>query len=441
MDYRSILTTSFANIDLNSASATRAPTFSFPRSNTRASPITLLRCSDPRATCIHIKDWLLQSFNNDVYAADGIVRIENQELHLLPVDRDGKAKEGWMLLAEDAALMETAFGDGKMDMQITIIAVLVPRDPRVRWFYTLLPIAPLLQRLDDLQLIHLHRAWNPGSHHHKRFSAYIREEFTAAIAIPEAPDFLNAEQLTDCCPPMLEPDTALQRLEQNEFLYFALRNPARSCLDLSDDRYLLQLHPAEREVASLVNLKCAEYMLVKRDFFKVFFEEIYRSDKKIDPNASSFTTTSTLNHCGGMDSVVNSRQNSEVPPSQSATLRRRSEREGTQTPAPPDSVRRGGGRPGYRNRVRTEHAHQGWLEREYEFRSSRAKMLVVAWRELGFLDEGRYLDWVRAGGMLEHSELGGEVRGEGEGDVNADGCCDDSGNGETAEGEASQVGK
>ena len=43
-----------------------------------------------------------------------------------------------------------------------------------------------------------------------------------------------------------------------------------------------------------------------------------------------------------------------------------------------------------------------WLENAHGFSSTRAKLLIVVWRELGFLDEGRYLDWVMAGGMLEH---------------------------------------
>lgn len=79
---------------------------------------------------------------------------------------------------------------------------------------------------------------------------------------------------------------------------------------------------------------------------------------------------------------------------------------------PAGNARRGDGRPGARSRVRSEHAHKEWLERAHDFKSSRAKMLITAWRELGFLDEGRYLDWVRAGGMLENAELGGDARGE-----------------------------
>ena len=49
-----------------------------------------------------------------------------------------------------------------------------------------------------------------------------------------------------------------------------------------------------------------------------------------------------------------------------------------------------------------------WLEKVYEFSNTGAKMLIIAWRELGFLDEGRYLDWIREGGMLESIGLNGE---------------------------------
>lgn len=37
---------------------------------------------------------------------------------------------------------------------------------------------------------------------------------------------------------------------------------------MEDDRYLLHLHDSERYIASLVELHCAEYLFVKRAFFR-----------------------------------------------------------------------------------------------------------------------------------------------------------------------------
>lgn len=433
MDYLHILTTSFANIDLSSAEATRAPTFTFPPANRQNSLISLFHCSKPQLTCLHIKDWLIQSFNNPHLAAPGIVRIERQKLESI-ADREN----AWMLMAEDAAVMHTDFlGKEKSGLPVTILAIILPHDEKIRWFYTILSPSPVLQRLDNHNLIQLARFFNPGSNHHTRLTTFISSAFTAATAIPHHPDFLAAESITDYSPPILNPATALQRLEQNEHLYFAIRNSEASTRDLSNDRYLLCLHEAEREVASLANLRCAEYLLLKRGVFRVFWEEVYRSEKKIDPEASAVSTMMGGESGGDGDAVEkrdcederadsvtpSTRQNTPAPApaqsSQPSTPHRRGlpRNTSTHTPSrrsvPPSTSRTTTSARNQRNRIRTEHAHKIYLENEYGFGSSRARMLVVAWRELGFLDEGWFVHWVGCGGMLEDWRLGGGVREEG----------------------------
>jgi hypothetical protein len=65
---------------------------------------------------------------------------------------------------------------------------------------------------------------------------------------------------------ILDPDDALDRLERNQYLYYHGEE-----LDISDDRYILDLYPAERYIASAANLRCAEYLFVKRTFFKDYY--------------------------------------------------------------------------------------------------------------------------------------------------------------------------
>ncbi len=92
-----------------------------------------------------------------------------------------------------------------------------------------------------------------------------------------------------------------------------------------------------------------------------------------------------------------------------ATPARATPRRGTQklaTPAPPASAQsRVHGTTARKLRVRTETAHRNWLMDTYKLTSQRARCLVTCWQEFGFLEEGRFLDWVRAGGMFEDGDV------------------------------------
>jgi hypothetical protein len=183
-------------------------------------------------------------------------------------------------------------------------------------------------------------------------------------------------------------------------------------------------------------------------FFKAFWEEIYRSDK---PVASFGETTTTPAH-GRNNSDNNdndramtgtpqpppttaTRENSienptptplppaptpsSNPPSSTTPLRRtarpRARREDTPHRADTPSTtaptpRRGGAARGWKKRVRTDNAHIIWLEHVYGFQNKRAKMLVKAWDQMGFLDESAYGEWVRRGGIFAEGGVGGWAR-------------------------------
>lgn len=55
-------------------------------------------------------------------------------------------------------------------------------------------------------------------------------------------------------------------------------------------------------------------------------------------------------------------------------------------------------------KVRTEYAHAQWLESVYDWKLTRAKRLVVGWRELGLLEEKRIRAWIRSGGQFEFAD-------------------------------------
>lgn len=482
----------YAGIDLDSWAQTRVPEFHFPdppppecesaQSQTSngvsgmhvdgtheapfPGPITLLHTPNVVSFCVLFKKYLLDVFGWNAYGVEGILRMEKLDLWKL----DG-VTEGYVLLAEQACTigMPAAMGQtkiwkttkldqasgqheevrmnlyGKKWSPATVVAVLVPKkgttvggqgdkfgwEKDARFFYCndSVPITPVLKMLEKTGIKVL-RSFSPGSLKHKQFSIWLGGSFLKAVIPPDSQDYKHAMIDTDCCPSVIDPDNALNRLYMNSYLHFA-GDVAR---DLSDDRYLNQLHPAEREAASLSNLKCAEYLFIKRGFFKSFFEEIYRSDKKIDPNASS--TASVRGVSAHIQSQSHPRQREheyphreDTPMSTSADpavtpvrASRAASRAASSratparasgavsavefTPVAPTSTQsRDGGWPARRDRVRTERAHLHWLEKTYGLKWTQSKRLVVCWRLFGFLDEGRFLDWVRAGGMFEDGEV------------------------------------
>lgn len=146
-------------------------------------------------------------------------------------------------------------------------------------------------------------------------------------------------KITDYSPDIASPETSLRRIEACESLYVSVKDTPH---DLSDDRYIFELEPAERELASQVQVSCAEYLVIKRNFFKDWYTEVYRSDKKIKD--------------GDM--------------------------------------------------VRTNYAHEQWLEKVYEWTVRRSRRLLAGWKVLGLLDQSKIAPYAAQGGMLAGAVLG-----------------------------------
>jgi hypothetical protein len=394
------------------------------------------------AFCILVKNFLRQVFGNEDFGAEGILRLETLDLWKL----EGPT-EGYVVLADDACRISfpeqvktevwkptyyTAEGQ-KMEegvnmyrrkwLNASVFAVLVPKngtglgtgrgnavawEKDARFFWSVFPVWPVLQ-LAGKKGLTVVKDFAPGSMKHKQLSTWLRDSFLDAVIPPDSQDFKNAMLETDYCPSMIDPDNAVQRLHQNPFLYFASKDALGYGSDLSDDRYFHHLHPAEREAASLADLTCAQYLFIKRQYFSAFYEDIYRSDKKIDPDASITVSGRGVTTQAQRPARRLARRTDESPDREDTPMSVTGTPAATlaaATPAPPASAQsRASGTTARRLRVRTETAHKNWLVNTHEMRSHRAKCLVTCWKEFGFLEEGRYLDWVRAGGMFEDGEV------------------------------------
>ena len=446
--------------------------------------MTVLRTPNAAQTCFVIKHWLLETFSLPDYTAPGMVKMETQDLHLIQPLYEGSAREGWLLLAGDDTLLDTRCVSGTTEnrnIAVTVLGVIIPHHAAVRWYYTVTPIAPLLRRLEEHELLHETTRWiSPRSILHARLSTWLSAEFLAAINIPDSPRYLEAAKLIDHCSSIIHPATALDRLLRNETLYNAVRNPLTETKDLSDDRYRDYLHQAEQEAASLAWLDCSAYLLLKGRYFKKFYEEIRRFDGIVDWEASSWESTCgplreitvadirlavsddeeeeeedemlfdverlALDSIAAVDTPMRPSATPRPGPASSVGLVQTSRSvTGTLTPAPtpaptptpapastvastptPTTRGRARGRPPKdptttrrkRNsgqggkRVRSEASHKGHLERNHGLPSAQARLLVVAWRELGFLDEGRiwgvFEDQVESGEEDEDNDEGEE---------------------------------
>lgn len=333
--------------------------FRAPRPSRTARVSSRLHCDYNSANVLQmIKFWQIQSFSKPIFGGDPfILRIEEQELHKIE-----NTKDAYLLLLEHAAYIPLA-GKGEDDsrVQVSIMAMVIPKDSRVRWFYSVLKYDPLLQKLEDLcgltplKTIEPRDLSKPRSvrkkDHHAHLFTWMREAFLATIRPPHSPDYINACGMTDWAPEItMSEGEALNALAGNSYL---LANPTLHEKDLSDDRYLLDLHAAERQLASIAELSCAEYLFIKRDFFRDWYREVMRTDKKIEGEGAVH--------------------------------------------------------------VRTDYGHGQWLERAHRFSNRRARRLVAGWRELGLLEESALLPWIREGGMLAHSV--GKMSGRDESDV------------------------
>ncbi|SMQ49538.1 unnamed protein product [Zymoseptoria tritici ST99CH_3D7] len=356
---------SMADIDLNSARQTRLPAITFKEPRAHDFPIVKFTCPHPHDTCMAIKGWLLNSVKEGALERR-VIRMERLHLSDLPTETEGS-----LILLEYAAQAD--------ELRISILALVMPRDPNIRWFYSAKPIDDLLTTLAELEYITTplvreptpdHRIWGKVKKrepelriplprrmmngeeqegepdHHCRLFVFVRQCFLNSIAVPHHPDYIEALKFTDYSPEIMDPDTALTRIQADE-----ISAHSKDGKDLSDDRYLLELHPAEREIASLVHLNCAEYLLMKRKFFFEFYIEMMHTNKHVE---------------------------------------------------------------GGKQRVKSDRAHQRWLEdtEPWKLPSARARRCVAGWKVLGLLDERVLFAWIRSGGMLQHSHNWVEDDGE-----------------------------
>lgn len=442
--------------------------------------IILFTSPCPTHLCMELKRWNFEGFCDPSFREEGVVRVEYLALDKLddhmaasrnaaPRFRFGtgsglpRGQKAWLLI-----LPYVASTPG-FDFAYSVFAVIVPGDDNIRWFYNPFTVGPLLTKIFHAtpepsanpdsppafqgSLILHHTSFShsgPTAKHHQRFLTFAREMFTAATTFPDSPDWKNAVLIGDYCPPIRDPAEARGKLERCEFLHFARSKQEAGLvvgemgLEISDDRYLERLHEVERGVAAMVGMKCAEYLFIKRVFFKDFYEEVYRSDKAsasmrmeeggdghIVP-ADTATRATTGLYAAEISTGINTpasmtATSSPAPSTGSATPApgiangRRSTRPRADTPmtisnipaatpATNQALNRSNGQANRRKFVRTDHAHQVWLERNHGMRHTKAKMLVVAWRELGFLDEAWFVGWIRKGGVLADGEVGGQVR-------------------------------
>lgn len=465
-----------ANASRARTNTTSPSTPNLPGTGVYEQDIVLFTTPSPIYFCMEFKRWNFEAFCDPALREEGVVRVEYLALDKI-VENMAAAREAaarfrfgaggpglpagqraWVLMFPYVATTPA------FSFAYSVFATIVPGDDKVRWFYTPFMVGPLLERLAHAKpdppvdpnmppafrgsLILHHRSFSvdgPKAKHHQRLLTFAREMFTAATTFPHSQDWKNAMAIGDYSPPIQDPDGARARLEKCEYLHFARGKEEDEGLvedgtgvEVSDDRYLEKLHEVERGVASMVGLKCAEYMFIKRVFFKEFYEEIQRSDKTFAnadagrrngghtvPADTAEATDRAIGQAGAQAeedhptpetaaTPTPARSTRAVTPAVTRSTRPRADTPMTSTPTPAPATNRafgrGAGQANRRKFVRTEHAHRVWLERHQGMRHTKAKILVVAWRELGLLDEEWFVEWVKRGGMLADGELGGRAR-------------------------------
>lgn len=365
---RCIIVRDVHTADLNSANAGRASlSLEWVTKEKHSTPILQYASLDPAGVCLEVKEWLIRNSRNELARDPGILRLESQNLHL--IEAVDKEKPSLLVLEEAASMIVPRYktyshsGEFRSEspqlIPVTIMCVHIPGDLKLRWFWTPFKTSSLFTILHRRGYIALTpRAaadWEHDRKAHKRLYLVLKTLFEQAATVADHPDFLAAEALTDYCVPMENPDTALRRLEQNEKLQRGLRaaSPIDGSLSIepSDDRYLPHLHPAEGWIAMDISLMASKYMLLKRQYFKHFYKQLATTKQKIGQT---------------------------------------------------------------RVKVRSDRAHLMWMSENWKWKETRAKRLLVGWRECGFLDEERYLAWIDNGGLFEVSKEDDEHEDENE---------------------------
>ena len=220
-------------------------------------------------------------------------------------------------------------------MPINLLAMFVKGDQKIRWFYSVISMASLFRWLDhDGLLEETTKKMNTTTAKGKRLYKFMQEYFLKAMQIPHHPDFSAAERLTDYAQHIFSPETAQRRLEAC-LEYHDLQPRNIPDIDPNTDRYSQNAHRTELAIACDAGLRWSAYLLLKRKFFAQFYKECVAYKERIGDG---------------------------------------------------------------KKRVRTENAHQGWLERTEKWKGQRARKLVVGWKVLWFLEETGWLEWVESWG-------------------------------------------
>lgn len=440
-------------VDLNSRAATITPDIRFAPTAAAATTIYTFRVGSIRSLILHLSDAL-----RGLAGADGAatLRLAGSDDALLP-QRDS---QGMSVFLHDAASV-----GGRTEQPVAVFGAFGEQgDKEIRWFWTEANPVGLLKRLGRAGVVEergLGELVAPEKEKRipgrptkwEKVYTFISTAFTQAISFPHSTEYARAMQITDYCPSITPADStaAYRAIEASEYLGFS----GHTGKDLSDDRYLLELEPAERMVASIVSMKCAAYLLFKRQYFKAYARDCILESEKVRwmGRRDSVTTaadatdaaTTTTQHPTSTPSVfepsspvpIESTRGTGTtsrPRGRGRTGRPRGRPRGsraarpsrivilpvafpTTTPttfAPPASPATSSVEPDQkaedgdanhaarvsaatisaRNRglrVRTENAHIRRIEALQSWNFSRAKKLYVGWSLLGFLDEERVL--------------------------------------------------
>lgn len=140
------------------------------------------------------KDWFLSQYDSGVYGGPEILRMECQE-----TEKVNHWEGGHLLLLEHGAWIEGRQGR----VPVRIMALLMPNDPRVRfWYSALASFKGLLATFEEQEYIELKTTLEPhgdSSHRvggrpdsHCRLFVWLRDAFMEALKVPDHPDYLHA---------------------------------------------------------------------------------------------------------------------------------------------------------------------------------------------------------------------------------------------------------
>lgn len=417
-------------VDLNSRSATTVAKIVFLPAHQHSFPIIHFDCRDSLRTCQQIRQWLDSAGPEDIRK---LVRFDDQELNLI-----GPLKKGKVILLEGAATL-----DGDASAQVSILALIIPNEDRIRYFWTPLSPSPLLTDLTATNLLGRPRIYISGPLrysangellpplHHTLYTI-LTQNFKSAITFPESPDFKAASLISDLCPSIKDPSDAARRIEANDRLHSS-NDPIGDGKDLFDDRYLLDLPPAERALSCLLYTGCAEYLLLKRIYFKAFSRELVLHSQKVRRAAAARRRDETPpdnndvdnNQEGGVDDDDEDEDVEDdslmVDTPHSTPMATRSHAGAGLASIPTyTSARRTAARIGAVNRtlrVRTKNGHIKAVLKQTDWNWSRARKMVIGWEMLGFLEEKRVLAVVEEredDEFVDEDEDGDEVKAEDE---------------------------